>query len=294
MYIYKIRNVSNLNDFNDQAIALNSKIQVVLKFGDDQLRFTISDGLTVEEETTLDSFVADFVDVDVNVSPKIYQFAKEEAAHKHFHNIDYKKELTVSLIPVRTITKGEVTNVKWYSSLSAELVPENLVIDVDIVYIRDTSGFATSRVVTRTWINEDESENSETKATNKYYFINPSDMIDEGLKRRKLLVNNIQIPVLTFMSEVLMPQGYSQEAVVLMGRDFMDFYESDLNNFVENSSTITDPADENFGEKTVVVHFSNNDSDGINADYNLWLDDAPASLGGLTTIRQYLISEFSI
>lgn len=149
-------------------------------------------------------------------------------------------------------------------------------------------------MTTRTWINKDDSENTEKKITSKYYFINPSDMIDEGLKRRKLLVNNIQMPMLTFMSEVLLPLGYNQEAVVLMGRTFMDTYESDLNNFVENSSTITDPADENFGKKTIVVHVENNDAAGVNADFNLWLDKAPPSLGGLVTIRQYLVGEFSI
>jgi len=295
MFLYKTRDIKNLNDFNNDAKNLNSKIQIVLKFGSDSLRFTLSEALTSQEETDLDNLIVNFNDNDPSLAvPKIYAFAKEEAASKHFHNINYKKELNQSLIPKRTIVKGEVTQVDWYSALNASMEPENLIIRVIVGYTRDATGFATSRVTTRTWINEDGSDNEETKVTLKYYFINTSDMIDEGLKRRKLLVNSIQIPTLTFMSEALIPLGYTQEAVVLIGRNFMDDYETDFSKFIENSSTITDPADPNFNKKSIIVELENNDSDGKNGEYNLWLDKAPGGLGGVTTIRQYLISEFEI
>ena len=295
MFIFKTRDIKDLNRFNEEAKLLTSKLLSVLKFGDDQLRFEASEALTAQEDSDLDSLVANFIDADPELKElKIYDIAKSEAVHKHFHNIDYKKELTQSLIPKRTVTKGEVVNVKWYDSLDGNGNPSGLVIDVSIAYTRDANGFATSRVTTRTWYNKDGSENPEKKITNKYYFVNPSDMIDEGLKRRKLLINSIQIPTLTFMSEVLMPLGYSQESVVLKGREFMDDYEGYFNKFVDNSSTVTDPADPNFGKKNIVVRLEDNSVDGPNADCNLWLDQAPASLGGLTTIRQYLVAEFSI
>ena len=119
-------------------------------------------------------------------------------------------------------------------------------------------------------------------------------MITEGYKRRKLLVQSIQIPTLTFMSEALMPSGHTQESVVLLGRHFMDDYEADFSRFIENSSTITEPSDPNFGKKSVIVELESTDIEGRNKDYHLWLDSAPPSLGGLTTIRQYLINEFDI
>lgn len=295
IFIHKTRDILNLNEFNTQAKALNSKIDVVMKFGNDDLRFTLNDTLTAQEESDLDDLVTNFVDTDLSLKvPKIISICKMEAAKKHFHNIDYKKELTQSLIPKRTVSQGEVVKVEWFKSLDGNMQPIDKVINVDIVYNRDATGFATSRTTTRTWINEDETDNSDVKVTHKYYFVNPSDMIDEGLKRRKLLINSIQIPVMTFMTEVLMPLGFSQEAVVLKGREFMDDYETDFNKFVENSSSITNPADPNFGKKSIVVEFEDNDPAGRNANYNSWLDAAPASLGGLTTIRQYLISEFSI
>lgn len=295
MFINKTRNVMDLNGFNDAAKALNSKIQIVMKFGDDDLRFTLTEALTAEEETALDDLVANFEDSDPSLKElKIYDMAKEEARFKHFHNIDYKKELTSALIPKRTVVKGEVTEVCWFKSLDAEMKPTDLVIKVNIAYQRDATGFATSRVTTRTWINKDDSENTDKKLTTKYYFVNPSDMIDEGLRRRKLLVNDLQIPTMTFMSEALMPLGYSQESVVLQGRAFMDDYEHDFNKFVDNSSTITDPADPNFGKKSIIVELEDNTAEGRNKDYNLWLDKAPPSLGGTTTIRQYLIGQFNI
>jgi len=293
--ITKYKNIKNLNTFLEEVKSLISKIEYLVKFNDDEIRFTLSEDLTEEENSSLDSFIENFLDSNPEVLiPKILSIAKAEATTKHFHNINYKKELTQALIPLRTVTRGEVTRVDWYRSLDAEMIPTDLIIRVDITYSRDETGFATSRITTRTWINEDESENTEVKVTNKYYFVNPSDMIDEGLKRRKLLVNSIQIPTLTFMTEALVPLGYEEGAIVLLGRHFMDDYESDFSKFIENSSTITDPADPNYGRKSIIVELEDSDPEGRNKDYNLWLDKAPASLGGATTIRQYLIEEFSI
>jgi len=291
IFIHKTRNISNLNRFQDEAIALISKVICVIKFNDDDLRFTLSEELTAQEEQDLDDLVSNFLDNDVELQiPKIISIAKAEAKSKHFHNIDYKKELTQALIPLRTVSQGEVTQVRWFKSLDTQMQPVDMVIKVDISYQRDATGFATSRTTTRTWINEDETENSELKVTTKYYFVNPSDMIDEGLRRRKLLVSSVQIPTLTFMSEALMPLGYSQEAVVLRGRAFMDEYEEYFNRFIDNSSTITDPASPDVGMKTIVVKLRDED----NLSYTEWLDKSSPSLGGTTTIRQYLMNEFSI
>ncbi len=297
MEIYKTRNILDLNKFNDEAKAHNSKIEAVLKFGDDSLRFNISEELTEQEDLDLDAFIAGFIDENPEDRiPKIYDIVQGEARHKHHHNIDYKKDISsgMTLIPKRTVTKGEVTKVDWYKTLDANQVPQDKVLTVDITYTRDATGFATFRTTARTWINRDGSENPDKKYTSKFYFVNPSDMITEGYKRRKLLVQSIQIPCLTFMMEVLMPLGYTQQAIVLLGRAFMDDYDQDFNKFVENSSTITDPADPNVGKKSIIVEFEDNNVIGRNENYNIWLDKAPPSLGGMTTIRQYLIEEFNI
>ena len=293
MFIHKTRDIFNLNEFNESAIAHNPKILIVLKLGPDDLRFTLSEALTAQEDIDLEAFILSFDDTISTDSPlKIYSLAKSEAAHKHFHNIDYKKEIVGALIPEREsgTVKGEVQEVIWYKSMDGNNAPTDPVIKVDITYTRDASGFAMYRITNRQYYKEDGSLHPEVKTTVKYYYINKQDMIDEGIKRRGLLVKTIQIPVMNMMAEVLMPLGVSLESVIMKGRRFMDDYEVEFENFIKNSSTITDPADANYGRKSIIVKLEN-ESD---SDYVVWLNAAPNSLGGSTTIRQYLEEEFNI
>lgn len=293
MFIHRTRNINDLNSFQNEAMALNSKILSVLKFGKDDLRFKISGTLTTEESVALNYLVANFKDVDVSQKvPKILDLTKEFS--KHFHAINYVKGLSQSLIPKRTVTKGEVTKVVWYKSLDKNMNPVDPILKTEVVYNRDSSGFALSRVTTRTWYNLDGSENKEKKITNKYYLINESDMINEGIKRRGLLVKNLQIPVIKGMTAALIPQGYSETAALLLGRHFMDDYRISFEDFKQNSSTITDATNSNYGRKSIVVKLENE----INSEYVKFLDVAPAVPGtpfdGTISIRNYLIQEFSI
>ena len=297
IFLNKTRDISDLNRLLSDAQLLNSKIQYLVKFNQDNLRFTLSEALSSEEEADLDNLIANFVDQDLELKvPKIYDFVNPQIASKHHHDINYKTELKagVKFVPKRTIVQGEVVKVEWYEKVDENQQLQNKVLVVDIVYTRDATGFALFRQTTRTWINRDDTDNNDPNITVKPYFINQTDMIDEGIKRRKLIVKSVQIPTLTFMTEALMPLGYSQQSVVLQGRAFMDNYETEFNNFADNSSTITDPADPNFGKKSIVARLEDNDPNGVNKDYNIWLDANPPSLGGLKTIRQYLIEEFSI
>lgn len=280
----------DINGLQGAIIAAVPEVTAVLRKDDDILVYSNSE-LSQENKDLVNSTKMAFADSDPDQkTPKIYDIVKGEARHKHHHNIDYKKEVLGALIPVRAVTKGEVTKVDWYYSLNAQMQPENLVLTVDISYTRDASGFALNRTTTRTWVNRDDSNNSETKITPKFYFVNPSDMIAEGYRRRKLLVQSIQIPTLTFMTEALVPLGYTEASVLLKGRAFMDDYDEDFNKFVENSSTITDPADPDVGLKSIVVRLR----DEATLEYVEWLDKAPPSLGGSITIRQYLMDEFDI
>lgn len=286
--------VEDLNTLQDELIALNITIENIIQM-DNDLHVRSINELSESEKTLVDNTIANFQDTDLSLKiPKIYDLVQGEARHKHFHNIDYKKELVRSLIPKRTVVQGEVTKVDWYSTLDENMALNDLILTVEVNYNRDSSGFASFRSTDRKWINRDGSINEEIKTTQKYYFVNPSDMITEGYKRRKLLVQSIQIPTLTFMTQALLPEGYQEQSILLQGRAFMDDYEEDFNKFVENSSTITNPADPNFGKKSIIVQLEDNSPTGRNKDYNLWLDKAPAGLGGLVTIRQYLINEFSI
>lgn len=293
MFITKARNIVDLNSFVVQAVAHNVKIQYVVKLGDDQLRFTLSEALTTQEDLDLDDFILAFSD-DANVdSPvKLLALAKAEASHKHFHNIDYKKELIHALIPEREsgTIRGEIQEVIWYKTMGADNAPEDPVIKVSITYTRDTSGFALYRITNRQYYREDGSLDPEVKTTLKYYYVNKQDMIDEGIKRRELLVKSIQIPTMNLMAEVLLPLGVSLPSVIMRGRRFMDSYETEFAHFSNNSSTVTDPADPEYGRKTIIVKLENE----TDIEFVEWLDKSPNSLGGATTIRQYLTNEFDI
>lgn len=297
IFLNRTKVVDDLNKLNTEASAHNSKIIFLMRFGADDIRFTLSEALSTIEEAALDVFLSNFVDVDLaQKTPKIYDVVKTEFSSNHHHVINYsnKIELKEGLIPLRTSNKGEVVRVDWYRTLNAEFQPTDLVMYSVITYNRDPSGFAMSRMTTRTWINRDGTENEEKKVTFKYYFVNPSDSIDEGTKRRSHLVSSITLPIKTFMTEVLAGKGYEEAAIVLKGRAFLDDYEAEFGRFISNSSSVTDPADPDFGKKKIVVQFMDSTAEGKNVPYAEWLDLAPASLGGLITIRNYLISEFTI
>ena len=128
----------------------------------------------------------------------------------------------------------------------------------------------------------------------KYYFVNESDMIDEGIKRRTLLVKGLQIPVMKGMTYALIPKGYSETSALLLGRHFMDEYRTAFEDFKQNSSTITDATSPDYGKKAIVAKLEKEQ----NADYIKFLDEAPVvpntPFDGSKTIRNYLIGEFSI
>ena len=287
-----IADIQDVNRLMADIMAAVPKVVGGVKIGSDTLQLQASSTLGAAEDTLVDSTISGFVDSDPqDKEPKILDYRKP-GLRKHFTALNYKGgiDLTQALIPKRTVVKGEVQKVEWFLSLDVNLQPTNKIIEVDIAYTRDASGFAQSRTTTRKWVNRDGTFNEDTRTTTKYYFINTSDMIDEGLRRRSLITKEIKIPTLTFMTEVLVPLGYTAESVYLKGLAFLDDYESEFNKFIDNSSTITNPADPDFGEKSVVVRIR----DEANADYVEWLDKAPASLGGSVTIRQYLQDQFDI
>ena len=233
--------------------------------------------LSVGDKTILDGLVAAHVNV---LSPvKILSYAKGKTKGEHYHNINYKTELTQSLYPKRTFVQGELQKVEYFSDQTLT----DKVLQVDIVYTRDALGFAVSRTTTRTWYRQDDTVASETKVTNKLYTINLNEQIVEGHKRRQNIVDAVQLPVMGFLIET-QSHALTQQEIIVMGRAFLDKMEPFFDRFVKNSSTISSGPDA--GLKEIVVEFRDNIVD-------TWLDDLPSALGG-ATIRQYLIGEFSI
>lgn len=249
----------------------------------DNLKFTFdsSNDVTVLD-IALDNLVANHMG-EVLPHPRIMDFVRPTSKDKDFRDVDYKVELNAPLYPKRTFVRGELRQVKWFSDDS--LVNE--ILRVDIVYTRDLFGFASSRITTRSWVLSDGSLSPLTKVTRKNYTINSVDQIIEGKKRRENIVNGVQLPVMQFMIESI--QGVSTGQILLMGRDFMDRFSLHFKTFIDNSSSVVDFNDPNFGKKTVVVAF---EEAALTTD--TWLNNTCPSLGGVVTILQYLTNEFSI
>ena len=305
IYTNRTRNILDLNRFLSEAKLFNSKIEYVMKFNDDNLRFTLSEELTEQEDLDLDDFVENFDDQDPELKkPLIYQYAKAEASSKHFHNIDYKKELTVRLQKESKIVKGEMQVVTWYRHMEFQVVnglPVRVysvpVLKTENKWERDDSGFVIYKhPPVRTWFNFDGTENEETKEMEDPYYYEDFEVIDEGYKRRTLLVKAIQIPTMNLIAEVMVPLGMAVEIVLLRGRKFLDDYDNEFNKFRHNSSSVTETHLEDgspnpdFNKKSIVVKLRE-ESD---PEHSEWLDKKPLSLGGAISIRDHLMSEFDI
>ena len=231
-----------------------------------------------DDETAYSSAINTFHDGLINTDTidkkyaKIYRYMTDDPPHCKLeapidHN--YITDLTIRLHPKRTMVKGEVQKVEWFSDEATT----DLILKVDINYTRDPLGFALDRTTIRTWINEDETENTNTKITKKLYTINLNDQIKEGIRRRSNIVDELKITVLNMMMNTILPaSGLDQPAVVIMGRDFMKKYQTDFNAFVDESNT------------DILADIQNDTEE-------LWLDNTIAS--GLT-IRDFIIAEMTL
>ena len=205
-------------------------------------------------------------DEDVCCIPKIYKYVKNNVTLKHFHDIDYTIELSIKLFAKRTFIKGELQSVIWYSDIDCT----DAIINVAIVYVRDALGFAVSRTTTRSWVNMNDTLNSDTKITLKNYTINSLDQTEEGIRRRSNIIKGLQIPVIGSMLATI--NDLSDIEIIQLGRDFMKENKNSLQCFIDESHK------------------------GISTDIenatNFWLDNV-INANGLT-IRQYMLNELDI
>lgn len=194
-------------------------------------------------------------------------------------NLDYKTGLIRRLHAKNTLVKGELQRTEYFAN--PDLTDK--VLQVDMVYNRDATGFALNRTVTRRWVMKNEEFHPTTKVTYKDYTINPQDQISEGITRRDNLINALQPKVLYFMMQTMAPMPAQQ--IVLTARTFIDRLEGEITKFIKNSSTVVDPASPDLGKKKLYVAFREAPE--------TWLDNKPAALGG-ATIRQFMMAEISI
>lgn len=256
---------------------------VGLEQKDEDIEVYFGSNLTTEQSESFTSLVASHLNTE-EYGPKILKFVEQESQNKHYLAIDYKVQTLTSLYPHRTFLLGELKVVDWYSDFQKT----DLVLKTEIAYTRDVFGFATNRTTTRTWYDTDGRALPEQKITFKVY--SSLEMIKEGKRRRGNIVDGVQLPVFSFLQEVMAQEPYNKgpSEILLIGRDFMDRFEDKLNKFIDNSSTVTDLADPNVGRKSIVVAF---EDASITTDP--WLLEPVSQLGG-QTVLWYLTQEFSI
>lgn len=283
-YIYEL-SLINSQTFNPSKMydeltrAISNATLLCLNSNETQAKIKWSRELTEQELQTQSSIIDNHVDDD-SLEPKIWSLVSDDLSGLNFHDIDYTT--SCNLFPKRTMIKGEVTKVEWYSD---EQLTDK-VIEVIISYTRDAFGFAQHRTTTRKWVQKNNQFHPNYKVTTKNYSHNRDDQISEGKRRRENIVNSVQLPTLQFMLETM--QG-TQTAILLAGRNFMDRHSIEFKNFIDNSSSVTDINSPNYGKKNVVVAF-----ESAAATTDTWLNNNPASLGGSTSILQYLVNEFTI
>jgi hypothetical protein len=182
--------------------------------------------------------------------------------------IDYITGLNTKLFPKRTMSKGEVNKVDYYSD--EELT--DLVLAVDIVYNRDGLGLATDRTVTRSWIKEDNQAHCCPKVTRKVYTINIEDQIKEAHRRRENIVDKLLLVVLGMMIATNPEETLAD--VLTDARNFVFTYKTEFDTF------------ESSGGTEIITTVSGATVDGIIGN---WLDNVIDGEG--TTIRQYMMVE---
>jgi hypothetical protein len=153
----------------------------------------------------------------------------------------------------------------------------DLVIVVDIVYDRDSLGFAAKRTTTRTWICEDGTEAAPKKITEKIYSLDSLSQIQEGIQRRRNIVESLQMPVLgsmlaTIPAKVQESETERQSRILTSGRRFLAAHKRSFTNFIEDSN------------KIIITDIQNAD--------DFWLDNIIDQNG--TTIRSLIITCLSI
>ena len=208
--------------------------------------------------------------IDHNKNIKIYSFTD---SREPFSEIDYKTGLSIRLHPKKTFIQGELQSVEYYSAFDGTTYSD-LVLKVDIVYTRDALGFATTRTTTRTWYYTDDTIVDVPKVTIKHYN-DALDRIKEGKRRRANLIDILINNVMGLMLETMIPgQAADATAVIQTGRDFMKTHQIDITAFVQESHT--------------------DFKDSVTAASDAWLSNTPASIGGSTTIKDYITTELTI
>lgn len=119
--------------------------------------------------------------------PVVVGLARGEAAGKHFHNIDYKTELTSKLQRRDTLTHGLLVKVEFF----ADVAKTERVLTVDRKYNLDPAFGLVSKRTVRTYYCVDGFPHLETKDGGEYFYT-PAENMAGVARYRENIVNEIK------------------------------------------------------------------------------------------------------
>lgn len=210
---------------------------------------------------------------------KIYEFLPSMGTNKSIppFTTNFVTDLTIKLHRKSILVKGECIREEFYQNYDG-VTYSNLIVKEESTYTRDALGFPMYRTTIISWINADNTVNSNTKTWVKYY--SNLEQISEGKVRRGNLVDSLQKPCIGLISIAMIGTPNPTSAVILEGRRFLFDYKKEFDAFVDESN------------REIVSCFS----DSANARYATstnysWIDSmTPYGV----TIRQFLIGELTI
>lgn len=198
--------------------------------------------LSSSEETALNALVAAH-DGSPPSPPKILRYVTEPGLFDPTVapvDLDYTTGLTRRLHAKRTVVLGEVTQVDWYANYDdVNDVHSDLILKVSITYTRNPLGLPLKRDTVRTWVAEDESDASPTKATTKYYRGNERTV---EIKRRATNALSMQntIGLGIIVQDQMTNYGKTYDEAVAIGLGWADewyiFFEDKIRQFESTNS----------------------------------------------------------
>lgn len=167
---------------------------------------------------------------------RLSRFVPDLEERHDFQDVDYVRTLPTRLHPDRQIVKGELQRVTYYAHaevINSMVAYSDPIVEEVYVYTRDSDGFALYRDMTITWFREDGSPDPRLKRRRKYY--SPLERIQEGKRRRKNVVDQLQFTVLF---AIMVTEAVTEEQARQLGTAFLAHHDAFIRLYLDAS----DPA----------------------------------------------------
>lgn len=223
-----------------QEDSILGPLYVSMAGGNGKFIFNFNDAFdSADESYLLTDFLLNFDDVDDSElkTPKIYDYVEGDARRKHFHVIDYHKDVNVYWYREDTWgignEKGLLRMVEYFSDEEKT----NKVLEVQIDYIQDPFGNLVSKNTVRKWYNRDGSINSEIKQKPSPKIYTPTQSRQATARRRENVVAQLEAQLIGMLQD---PEATVEEqaASLTLGVQFLTAVSPELNEFL-NSGNIT-------------------------------------------------------